>query len=752
MNFDKVSSTPAQDALLRAWIWLSFHRKTRGLLAVVVICFLCQMTNATMALAVDDLEYTTNLSTYLLPLVGVTDTHGVPLGQYTELPLDYGQGTYFGRIIRGILMRLAWTVYSVVVYAILALCNFVLSLVWVDWILSPFILLANTIQGLLDQVGIVGVGIFVAALTIAWGLARGKMGAAILEIAIVALFVGLVSTPIANPSEQIKSWIGTSAGYGTEAGAAVVSGTAEGATADLNPVSGPIVDLAIRNPALMLSFGSTLAGDECATIFDDKAKSGSDAEGLRKAVLGCNADLKPANETDSFDIFAFMFIFGIATGGLMALIVVFLAFLLKDVMLAGLGLVNTVARAHLAVFPGGGRQAFVNAFLQLLVNVFMVGAYIFLLSLYLWLVGILQAALGATVMMIGNLIFGLVLLGLAITFWHFKRQGKSLAKKLAGVLGGSPLNSAPPLKPSGFSQGASKMASTGTNMAKQHVKNRITRQVMSKGLQAAAAGATGGASVAATRMAAAGWFVAGHLAKNRPGAAANPEAGTAPPTQNYRPSSNKAHTAVSALSAMSSKSPDNLRDERGAVPMGSTSTGDEQGALTMGPNADPQPESNPAQAQSLRTTEQLNPATGDRVPASNTTEPGAAIGPRHRETTSAAPELESPNNTNNTTPSNGTSKPTTAEPGTKPTTKQRSTLPTGQYGSVRVNSDGSTNNVLSGNVVDRLPTGLKATRAWEVPANGPAQSKSRRKATVQTAAYQMNNRTRNHAAERGEIV
>ncbi|WP_146070556.1 hypothetical protein, partial [Arthrobacter sp. 08Y14] len=277
------------------------------------------MAHATMAIAADEEAQTPSLHTYWLPLGGITDAHGVPVGQYTTLPLDYGQSIYVTRQIRGLIMRFAWMIYTVSVYAILALCNFILSLGWVDWILSPFILLANTIQGLMDQTGIVGLGIFIAALTISWGLLRGKMGAAILEIAIVAVFVGLVSSPIANPSDQIKSWIGTSSDYGTEAGSAAVSGTEEGAEASANPVSGQIVDIAVRTPALMLSFGSNLEGDSCSSTWDDKAKAGEDAEGLRKAVLGCNGDLKKANETDGFDIFAFLVMFSISTGGLLAL-------------------------------------------------------------------------------------------------------------------------------------------------------------------------------------------------------------------------------------------------------------------------------------------------------------------------------------------------------------------------------------------------------------------------------------------------
>ena len=747
MSMSAVSATPAQDALLRAWIWLSFHRKTRILLAVFLTCFLCQMANATMALAADDEETSTSLNTYWLPLGNVTDTHGVPVGQYTELPLDYGQTIYLTRQIRGLIMRFAWMIYTVSVYGILALCNFILSLEWVDWILSPFILLANTIQGLMDQVGIVGLGIFIAALTISWGLMRGKMGAAVLEIAIVAVFVGLVSSPIANPSDQIKSWIGLSADYGTEAGEAAVSGTEKDAKASTNPVSGQIVDIAVRTPALMLSFGSSLEGDSCASTWDDKAKDGENAEGLRKAVLGCNDDLKPANESDSFDIFAFLAMFSISTGGLLSLVVVFLFFVLKDVLLAGLGLINTVFRVHLAVFPGGGRQAFVNAFLQLLVNVFMVGAYIFMLSLYLWLVAKLHGALGATVLMIANLIFGLVLLGMAVTFWSLKRQGKSLAQRLAKVLGGSPMNRSPELKPSVFSQKASQAADTGKRLAAHQLKKRATSRAMSKGLQVAAVGATGGASMAAARMAAAGWFVAGHLAQNRPGAA-NPEAGSAPPTQAYRPSQ------MSLAAAPAAANPEYVRDEGGAIPMGQST------APADNPAAGPQPAGNPAQAATLRTSEQLNRPAGDRVPVTGTVVPGKTASPSAPQAgtsgSTAADTAQEPAAQAGTAPAAAaqagqTNTTTPTKPGNAQSTQTRSTLPTGQYGNVRVHRNGSTNKILTGQVVETLPTGVKAARSWEAPANGPEQSRSRRQASIQTAAYQMQNRSRsNQAAERGE--
>lgn len=710
MSIEKVSSTPAQDALLRAWIWLSFHRKTRFVLAVLLVCFISQMTNATMALADDDDDDATSLNTYLLPLSTVTDTHGVPLGKYTELPLDYGQGTYIVRIIRGVLVRIGWMIYTVLIYSVLALCNFILSLEWVDWVLSPFILLANTIQGLMASTGIIGLGIFVAALTIAWGLARGKMGAAMLEIAIVAVFVGLVASPLANPSAQIKSWISTSSNYGTDAGSQTVLGTETGAVLSTNPVSGQIVDIAVRNPALMLSFGSTLEGDACSTKWDETAKAGKKAEKLRKTVLSCNSALKPANETDSFTIFAFLAMSGVSSGGLLALVIVFVVFIIKDVLLAGLGLVNTVLRAHLAIFPGGGRQAFVNAFLQLVVNVVMVGAYIFMLSLYLWMVGKLYAALGGTVMMIGNLIFGLLLICLAVTFWQFKRQGKSLAKKLSKVLGGSPMNKAADLKPSIFAKGASQAAGLGKGIVKEKYKAAARRKAF-LGLQAGLAAATGGASVAATRTVKASAFMAEQVAKKTSPNAAAPDADSAPMAPD---------PAASAKPlAIAPRDPNAMRDRNGSIPLGSNSSSE---------RGDDANQDEPNESRML---------TGSRR---------SALALEKGESSSSEPSISA----ETMTPADSV-EPKAPVVQDEPKDGQRTTLPTGQYGNVRVNRDGSTNNVLSGQVVDTLPEGIKAARSWEAPADEQTKKKTRRKASMDTAAYRMMRASlAGHTADLGE--
>lgn len=746
-----ISSTPAEDAMLRLWVWLSVHRKTRAVLAVMILCTVSQLINTTAAMADDDSAPKTTLGTYWLPLGDVTDSHGVPVDQYTELPLDYGQSVYVTRQIRGVLMRIAWMGYTLVTYALLALCDFILSLEWLDWVLAPLTLLANSLQGVLDRAGIIGLGIAIAALVIAWGAIRGKMGAALAEAALVAVVVGLVASPMGNPSSVVKDWITVSADYGTEASQATVTGTEEGAKASSNPVSGQIVDLTVRRPALMLSFGNDLEGSDCATTWDDKAKDHADAEKKRKAILKCDKELKGANETDNFAVFAFFFMFCVSTAGVLALVSVFLFFLLKDVLLAGLGAINTVLRAHLAVFPGGGRQAFLNAFLQMVVNVVMVGVYVFLLSVYLWLLGKFTQALGAAVMMIANLMLGLMLLALAVTFWWFKRQGKSVGRRLAEALGSSPLNKAPKMKPSVLSRAGEKTTDLGKKAGSKYLQQRAKKKAMTRGLTALAAmgvgAATGGAGTAAVHgvsrgMAAASAARSASRARTAPTPGpSRPDTGAAPRTHSYqdRPAISAQPTAEEAPQPERTEATaptQGWRNEDGSIPMGSPRhTGGEVATTTRSDEeADTPPREQSSTTQDAGTMQRSGtPSVPARAGSSSTavTPTGASQAQGSTATQQAGTPQES-------------------GPAPHRTPRQRSTMPAGQYGTVRVNRNGTTNNVVTGEVVDTVPPNTKVVRAWDMSdTDGSGQRPQGRKLATQTGVYQMHHRK--SAAERGEI-
>ncbi|MEX5249880.1 hypothetical protein, partial [Kocuria sp. CPCC 205260] len=60
-------------------------------------------------------------------------------------------------------------------------------------------------------------------------------------------------------------------------------------------------------------------------------------------------------------------------------------------------------------------------------------------------------------------------------------------------------------------------------------------------------------------------------------------------------------------------------------------------------------------------------------------------------------------------------------------------MPAGQYGTVRVNRNGTTNNVVTGEVVDTVPPHTKVVRAWDMSdTDGSSQRPQGRKLATQT--------------------
>lgn len=455
-NLATTAALPAQEAIQalgaysrarwagsRAW-----RISTISLWAIAVLT-VCHIVNISAAMAADGGG--SAASTFFLDLTGQTDSHGIGVWQYTTLPLDYGQATTPGRMVRGVVLRMVWLVYTLGLFAVLAMVKFILDFTWLEWLLSPVILLTDTIRNIFSQVGIMSLGLAISALVIAIGFLRGKKAAAIVEFVAVVIIFGIASAPaIANPKQLFEgsgSWIQNSRDYGVEAGnLTTAKDGSPGVTG--NPISAGLIDQTLRRPTQYVAFGSLLSGD-CAAKFDKKMMEGSDAEGVRKEITGCSPEAKKANETDGWEAMGVLGIFFNGTLGIMALAGVFVVFIIKDTTLALLGLVNTVFRAHLAVFPGGGRYAFVNAFGQMIVNIVMIGLYIWMLSAYLWLVNAITAAMPEAALVMGNLIFGIVILVMVYTFLKLKKSGKNVADLLAKALGRTGLSkNAPERQPS----------------------------------------------------------------------------------------------------------------------------------------------------------------------------------------------------------------------------------------------------------------------------------------------------------------
>ncbi|MDO5867074.1 MULTISPECIES: hypothetical protein [Paenarthrobacter] len=460
-NLATTAALPAQEAInaMLSWSrtqWMASRawRITALSITAFVVLTVCHIVNISHAMA-DTGSGTNSANTFFLDLANQTDTHGIGVWQYTTLPLDYGQATTPGRMVRGFFLRLSWLLYTLVLFMVLAMVKFILDFTWLEWLLSPVILLTNTIRETFSLAGIMTLGLSVSALVIAFGFIRGRKAAAIVEFVAVVLIFGLASAPaVSNPTQLFEgdgSWIQNSRDYGVEAGN-LTSQSDGGPAITGNPISAGIIDQTLRRPTQYIAFGSQLGG-ECADEFDAKMLDGADAEAVRKAVTGCSSEAKAANETDGWEAMGVMYIFATGTFAIMFLAGVFIVFIVKDATLALLGLVNVVIRAHLAVFPGGGRYAFINALGQMTVNIVMIGLYIWMLSAYLWLVNMISALVPESVLVMGNFIVGIAILTMVYTFFRLKRAGKNVASLIAKALGKTGLSSPPaPRQPSNLAQ------------------------------------------------------------------------------------------------------------------------------------------------------------------------------------------------------------------------------------------------------------------------------------------------------------
>lgn len=430
-----LNSNPIDELMYKVWYLGVSYPKIRNFFITCCILTFCWWFNNTNAYAAD--FSSGSPGTYFLPLDNVKDSSGVPVAAYSSLPIDQGGVTHPFRGARALIMNILWAFYSTFIFLILTFLEFILSLVWLEWLASPFILLAGSIHGILGQFGIIGVGLSLSALFIAVAFIRGRKATAILEILIVSAVGGLVSTPIGNPIYSIameNGGIYKSAEYGNELGIETIDGAKDGDGAEPSAVNASIVDMTLRSPVMLMAFGKELEG-ECENIFNEKSKSGDSVEDIRKAVNSCDEEAKAGNETDSGNIFSYYFMNCLGIIGLMFLVIVFSFFMIKDVILSLIWALNTLIKGYFAVFPMGNRAAFFNAFFQTWINVIMVGVYIWLMSTYLWLIDEIITIFGAMPLMLGNTFMGIVIIVMSLVFFGVKRKGKKIGENIAKILG-----------------------------------------------------------------------------------------------------------------------------------------------------------------------------------------------------------------------------------------------------------------------------------------------------------------------------
>lgn len=525
----------AGTVLKRTWFWIQTHEKTRWTLMFLFVCTVCYIVPVATAWADSPGGGTSN--SLFLPLDKVTDTHGVPIARYVDLPMDPGNGAaYVLRSIRYVVASILWMIYAMPILLVIAAVNWILEFEWLTWLAAPFETVTDGISSVLGTgsgtPALITLGVLISSVVIAFGYIRGRTGAATVEFVMVVLVFGLVTSSVINPFNWLAGDTGEDAGliektadFGQEAGGLTIN---QDGGADTVTLSSSLADLTLRDTMLTMSFGFPLTDDkeDCGSEFDKVAKdTDKDREDIRKTVIKCNDDVKDANQTDDYVWLVHYLLAGPASVGVIGMIGVFLFFLLKEVIQAFIGAITVVLRSFLALFPGGSRQALINAIAQMFVSVLIIAAYIWALNVYMWLVSeIFLKYVPTGMQQISSVLIGILMIVLAVTYWKMKKAGKSIGERIAKALGRTGMAK-------DFQEPApSKFGSTAGNLAKGALSKGIdayNRSRMLKGMvTAAAAAGTGGFGAAATKAAAT--TVASNVVRNGKQGATPSSAGALP--------------------------------------------------------------------------------------------------------------------------------------------------------------------------------------------------------------------------------
>ncbi|MGP9587200.1 hypothetical protein ACT3TB_16245, partial [Micrococcaceae sp. AOP34-BR2-30] len=513
-----IATTPTPADMFRAvGGWFKNHPKARNTLIFFAVCTICYIFNTNTAIA----ETQTESRAFDLPLVGVTDTSGVPIWRYLELPLDPGNGFATSgegmpRQIRYTLASILWAFYAMPILLLIAMVEWIVSFEWLSWVAAPFETVASGVSGVMETWMIATLGVAISALWIGIGYLRGRTGAATVEFVMVVLVFGVIASPVADPftwmsgggsdAASDSGFISQAATAGAEAGGMTINQEAEAGSITL---AASIIDITLRDTALNMAFGSSLTGD-CAAAWNDAAAADSSLQGdeIREEVIQCSEEVANANQTNSY-VWLFDYIMGcLIAVGVIFLLAIFLFYLIWQVLQAFISAVMTVIRAYLALWPGNSRTAWLNSIFQVIVSGVLIGIYIFMLTVYMWGMGVIKDAIPTPLMRLGSLLIGILIIVAAITFWKMKKSGQSIGERLAEAFGKTGLSKDGPAKqPSNFGSTAKNL--TGSAVRKWNAARRTKRMINGLGLAAGlATGGAGGIAAKAISSSAAGGLAA----------------------------------------------------------------------------------------------------------------------------------------------------------------------------------------------------------------------------------------------------
>lgn len=294
-------------AFWRVRFWAHDHPRWSKVIAVVLIdLFLVLFGNTYWAFAADG----GGSSPFMLG-GDITDSDGVPLTNYTVLPLDRGDVFTMGKFFISMWIDPIWTGHLGLVSWMIWFCNWLLSFEWVDIVAAPFGALADLLQDFLGEIAWIPFALTIAGGVAGLAIMLGRHSTGWAELFISACCAVLATGLLANPIASLTAAGGafdTAQEYGGQIAAVVVTDDINSTELDSEnllsaAVTSQLVDIFVKIPAQTIAFGHALEGQCAATFTDTMTNSAPIQTGgneVRDAVGGCDEAAKTFNQNPNF--------------------------------------------------------------------------------------------------------------------------------------------------------------------------------------------------------------------------------------------------------------------------------------------------------------------------------------------------------------------------------------------------------------------------------------------------------------------
>ncbi|KAB1655622.1 hypothetical protein F8O01_11490 [Pseudoclavibacter chungangensis] len=428
----------------------AFRRRHPGtfLLLVSVLLALAWVTCGNVLVAFADAP-----ANPLVPGGELVDTHGVPLVNYAVLPLDRGDIWTAEKTVKTLPTDWVWTGHVAMVAATVQVLSWVLEFTWVDWLLTPFEAIAESVDTNLGRVDWAPFALLVAGAVGGVLVFIGRTAAGLTDLFVSALCFALATTILTNPVAGLAGdgdggAIGAAQDYGEELAQAVFTDL-DVLDADViaedevltKGITAQLITVFVSIPAQEVAFGHRIADAECEAVFVERMTSEPPILGnqVRDGVSGCDAVAKAYVERPDFWQTMVALITLAGTGSLSLFAWGLFAMLAMTVLGAAFAGIRTIVWLHVAMLPSLGRRQLVKALADLATSVLAFVLILVLLSTGLGMVlKVIETITSVGISLVNQMGFlSILLIAATVTTLvitrRLRRQGRTLLEALASV-------------------------------------------------------------------------------------------------------------------------------------------------------------------------------------------------------------------------------------------------------------------------------------------------------------------------------